>query len=61
MAQAELELQLKAWKKLAVSKQLLIGAATDALGLDAVLDLGPDSITLRGVQVSDLVAGDIFV
>ncbi len=35
MGQAELELQLKAWKKIAVSKQMLIGAATDALGLDA--------------------------
>jgi len=35
VGQAELELQLRAWKKLAVSKQMLIGAATDALGLDA--------------------------
>ena len=35
MEQAELELQLKTWKKLAVSKQILIGAATDALGLSA--------------------------
>jgi len=32
--QAELELQLKVWKDLAISKQILIQAATDALGLD---------------------------
>jgi len=32
--QAELELQLKAWKDLAISKQILMSAATDALGLD---------------------------
>ncbi len=34
MDQAELELQLKVWKDLAISKQILIQAATDALGLD---------------------------
>jgi len=32
--QAELELQLKVWKDLAISKQILMSAATDALGLD---------------------------
>ena len=32
--QAEFELQLQVWKDLAISKQVLMGAATDALGLD---------------------------
>ncbi len=32
---ADTELQLKVWKDLALSKQLLIGAATEALGLDS--------------------------
>jgi chromosome segregation ATPase len=32
--QAEFDVQLKIWKDLAISKQMLIGAATDALGLD---------------------------
>ena len=32
--QAEFEVQLQVWKDLAISKQVLIGAATDALGLD---------------------------
>lgn len=35
MSQADIEIQLKVWKDLAVSKQVLMGAATDALGLDA--------------------------
>ncbi len=34
MVQAELELQLKVWKDLAISKQMLMKAATDALKLD---------------------------
>lgn len=34
MDQENIERQLKIWKELAVSKQLLIRAATDALGLD---------------------------
>jgi len=33
--QAQLELQLKVWKELAISKQMLMRAATDALKLDA--------------------------
>lgn len=33
MSQSDLELQLKVWKDLAVSKQILIRAATDALNL----------------------------
>lgn len=35
MDQAEFELQLKVWKDLAISKQMLIDAATDALKLSA--------------------------
>lgn len=31
----DVEVQLKVWKDLAISKQILMGAATDALGLDA--------------------------
>ncbi len=34
MEQAEFELQLKVWKDLAISNQVLIKTATDALGLD---------------------------
>jgi hypothetical protein len=34
MDQPDLELQLKAWKQLAVGKQMLIRVATDGLGLD---------------------------
>lgn len=34
MDQAQLELQLKVWKDLAISKQILMRAATDALKLD---------------------------
>lgn len=35
MSQPDIDVQLKVWKDLAVSKQMLMGAATDALGLDA--------------------------
>ncbi|MDH5353652.1 MAG: hypothetical protein OEY09_04325, partial [Gammaproteobacteria bacterium] len=35
MSQTDVDLQLKVWKDLAISKQILMGAATDALGLDA--------------------------
>ena len=31
----DVDIQLKVWKDLAISKQVLMGAATDALGLDA--------------------------
>lgn len=31
----DVDIQLKVWKDLAISKQILMGAATDALGLDA--------------------------
>jgi colicin import membrane protein len=33
--QTDNDIQLKVWKDLAISKQILMGAATDALGLDA--------------------------
>ena len=31
----DVDIQLQVWKDLAISKQVLMGAATDALGLDA--------------------------
>ncbi len=34
MDQVDLDVQLQVWKDLAISKQVLMGAATDALGLD---------------------------
>jgi len=33
--QTDNDIQLQVWKDLAISKQILMGAATDALGLDA--------------------------
>lgn len=42
MDQAELELQLKVWKDLAISKQILMSAATDALGLNP--DCSPEKL-----------------
>ena len=35
MSQADSDIQLQVWKDLAISKQILMGAATDALGLNA--------------------------
>lgn len=35
MTQTDIDIQLKVWKDLAISKQILMGAATEALGLDA--------------------------
>lgn len=35
MSEPNIDIQLKVWKDLALSKQVLMGAATDALGLDA--------------------------
>ena len=35
MNQNDIDIQLQVWKDLAISKQILMGAATDALGLDA--------------------------
>lgn len=35
MNQTDIDIQLQVWKDLAISKQILMGAATDALGLDA--------------------------
>jgi septal ring factor EnvC (AmiA/AmiB activator) len=37
---ADSEIQLQVWKDLAISKQILMGAATDALGLDAGCSTG---------------------
>jgi chromosome segregation ATPase len=34
VGQADLKVQLQVWKDLAISKQVMMGAATDALGLD---------------------------
>ena len=42
MNQEKFELQLQVWKDLAISKQVLMGAATDALGLDP--DCGTDEL-----------------
>ncbi len=39
MDQAELELKIDVWKKLALSKQMLIRAATDSLGLDPEVNM----------------------
>jgi chromosome segregation ATPase len=35
VSQTDIDIQLQVWKDLAISKQILMGAATDALGLDA--------------------------
>ncbi|MFT7673296.1 MAG: colicin import membrane protein [Gammaproteobacteria bacterium] len=35
MTQPDVDIQLKVWKDLAISKQVLMGAATEALGLDS--------------------------
>ena len=35
MNQSDTDIQLQVWKDLAISKQILMGAATDALGLDS--------------------------
>ncbi|MFV2033336.1 MAG: hypothetical protein ACC663_12640, partial [Gammaproteobacteria bacterium] len=40
MSQADSDIQLQIWKDLAISKQILMGAATDALGLDAECSTG---------------------
>jgi len=40
VSQADSEIQLQVWKDLAISKQILMGAATDALGLDAACSTG---------------------
>ena len=40
MSQADSDIQLQVWKDLAISKQILMGAATDALGLNAECTTG---------------------
>ena len=47
--QPELELQLKVWKELAISKQMLMRAATDALKLDANCSQEELKTALEGV------------
>jgi chromosome segregation ATPase len=42
VGEVDLEVQLQVWKDLAISKQVLMGAATDALGLDP--DCGADEL-----------------
>jgi len=58
--QAELELQLKVWKDLAISKQILIQAATDALGLDP--DCKSEELKLAlGTTIKQGIEADINV
>ena len=61
MEPADLEVQLKVWKDLVVSKQILIGAATEALGLDpdcSDLELKEAlaSATKRAIEADGVVA-----
>lgn len=61
MDRAELELQLEVWKDLAISKQMLIGAAADALGIssDSSMDeikTAFENATLRATQADATVA-----
>ena len=60
MGQAELELQLKVWKDLAVSKQMMIRAATDALQLapdcsPAELKIALDAAIKRSIEADGSV------
>ncbi len=60
MGQAELELQLKVWKDLAVSKQMMIRAATDALKLapdcsPAELKIALDAAIKRAIEADGIV------
>jgi len=57
---ADTDLQLKVWKDLALSKQLLMGAATEALGLDAEcssdeLKIALDSAIQRSQEADERV------
>lgn len=49
MDQAQLEMQLKVWKELAISKQILMRAATDALKLEPETTQEELKIALEGV------------
>jgi hypothetical protein len=60
VGEADLELQLKTWKELAVRKQIQIKAATDALGLDSEcssdeLKVAVHTITRRGNDAEAVV------
>lgn len=60
MDQAELELQLKVWKDLAVSKQMLIRTATDAFGLD--VNCSTDELkTVLDKAIKRAIAADVDV
>lgn len=61
MDRAELELQLEVWKDLAISKQMLIGAATEALGIksDSSMDeikSAFENATKRATEADKVVA-----
>lgn len=49
MDQAQLEMQLKVWKELAISKQILMRAATDALKLEPETTQEELKVALEGV------------
>lgn len=60
MGQAGIEVELQVWKDLAVSKQMLIATATDALGLDAEcstdeLKVALDEAIKRGNEAENTV------
>ncbi len=61
MDRAELELQLEVWKDLAISKQMLIGAAADALGINSDCSMEEikaafENATSRATQADAIVA-----
>ena len=60
MDQAQLEMQLKVWKELAISKQVLMRAATDALKLEPETTQEELKIALEGV-VKKLTKADADV
>lgn len=60
MDQSKLELQLQVWKDLAVSKQMMMSAAAEALGLDAEcsveeLKIALDTAIKRGNEADDRI------
>lgn len=60
MDQAQLEMQLKVWKELAISKQVLMRAATDALKLEPETTQEELKVALEGV-VKKLTKADADV
>ncbi len=60
MDRAELELQLEVWKDLAISKQMLIGAAAEALGINSEcsmeeIKISFENATQRAKEADSLV------